>query len=223
MFAARVDQLVFDFNCRPSSYIDPSWLPPEVHSAMQRLVDATDSQSRGQVDLWLLEHFDLSDKTDFDFTHPASRLLLLDSAALRDMALLLGLSSLTHLLRTWVTRSRQLQIREAVGDDVFSFFNEHVLTWQPVSRPVVGKQVASKWAESGAWLQAARRFGTTLLLLSCGAVDHPSIKRAQLKFPKAHGELIRTKPLSPARQQAVLEFCIGCVVHHRHSPWHWLF
>jgi YOP proteins translocation protein K (YscK) len=225
LFNAAVDQLVFDFNCRPGSYIDPSWLDDETGRSLLPLTGSADAQARGLADVWLLDHFAIADgfDFDFDFTHPARRLLLLDGQTLRDVALMLGLSALSHLLRTWVTGASQRALQRALGDDAFGFFHQQVLTRRPVSRPVVGSALAQRWLHDASWPAVAERFGTRLLLLGCEPPGGALFRRAQLKLPRAHSEMSRARPLPDARRHAVLEFCIGCVVQHRHSTWHWLF
>jgi YOP proteins translocation protein K (YscK) len=226
MFAASVDQRVFDFNCRPLDYIDPSWLDAHERPVVQRLAASDDAQARSLASGWLLDRFDLAHSHDFDFTYPAKRLLLLDAAALRDISLLLGLAALSHWLRTWVTRAEQQRLQGALGEPLFEFYMSHVLRWPPVARLVLSGERRRALLEGGtgtAPLQASARLGATLLLLSCDAPGNPSLRRGQLKFSRELGRVERTRPLPEARQQAVVEFCVACVIRERHPSWHWLF
>jgi YOP proteins translocation protein K (YscK)/Bacterial type III secretion protein (HrpB4)/Bacterial type III secretion apparatus protein (OrgA_MxiK) len=223
MFKARVDQLVFDFNCQLVDYVDPSWLGKAERPLLQRLGESSDPQARAWASQWLLAHFGLGHSIDFDFTQPSKRLLLLDGATLRDLALLVGLSSLTHLLRTWVTRERLLRLRDALGVPLFEFYLAHVLTAKPVGRLLVAGEPAAAQLQGPQLLQHATRFGTALLLLACDAPASAALRRAQLKFEYAAGAATRARALPTQRQRAIVDFSVGCVIRLRHPSWHWLF
>jgi len=223
VFAAQVDQRVFDFNCRPLDYVDPSWLDEPQRQAIERLSRSDDTQARALASSWLLEHFKLADTHDFDFTHAAKRLLLLDPPALRDLALLLGLSALTHALRTLVMRSQQLQLCAVLGEPLFDFYTAHVLPRPPVARLMLDTQRNVDLLTGTHLLHASASFGTALLLLGCDMPGSPAPQRARLKFARALGDVRRARRLPKARCEAVVAFCIDCVIHQRHPSWHWLF
>jgi hypothetical protein len=238
VFAADIDQCVYDFNCRPLGYVDPSWLDERERPVVARLGDSGDAQARALASSWLLRRFvfandeaadpvgaqeDAPRHFDFDFTAAAKRILLLDPPALNDVALLLGLSSLTHSLRKVVLRSQQLQLREVLGEPLFDFFTEQVLARDPVARLVLDSQRRARLLSDASLLQTCARFGATLLLLSCDAPGSPSLLRARLKFARAIGSVQRSRPLPEPRRDAVVEFSIDCVIRERHPAWHWLF
>lgn len=222
MFKARVDQLVYDFNCRPLDYIDTSWLDDHERAPIERLTRSTDPQARAQASAWLLRRFALDDESDFDFAQPARRVMLLDPATLRDLALFLGLSALGRWLRTWVERAQQLHLRETVGESAFDWYVAHVLPRAPVARWSMEREQAERLLRSPQLLHVAARVGSQLLL-GADTPGGPAMRRAQLKLPRATAELRRDKPLSDARREAIAEFCIGCVIRERHPQWHWLF
>ena len=238
MFSAPVDQLVYDFNCRPLGYVDPSWLEERERPVLARLSQSADAQARALASSWLLQRLrwpeDEAEATvgeercasrhfDFNFTEAAKRILLLDAPALNDVALLLGLSSLAHRLRKCVLRSQQLQLRDLLGEPLFEFFTDHVLPREPVARLVLDSQRAACLLSDASLSSTCSRFGATLLLLSCDTPGSPSIARARRKFPRAIGDVQRTRPLPEPRRDAVVEFSIECVIRERHPAWHWLF
>jgi YOP proteins translocation protein K (YscK) len=248
VFAADIDQCVYDFNCRPLGYVDPSWLDERTRPVVARLGDSGDAQARALASSWLLRRLvfcedkpagsgrvgaqdgaqdraqqDARPHFDFDFTEAAKRILLLDPPALNDVALLLGLSSLAHSLRKCVLRSQQLQLRELLGEPLFVFFTEQVLAREPVARLVLDAQRRARLLSDDSLLPTCARFGATLLLLSCDAPGSPSLERARLKFARAIGSVQRSRPLPEPRRDAVVEFSIDCVIRERHPAWHWLF
>jgi YOP proteins translocation protein K (YscK) len=238
VFAAHIDQCVYDFNCRPLGYVDPSWLDERTRPVVARLGESGDAQARALASRWLLRQFvfsgdepagpmaaqeDAARHFDFDFTEAGKRILLLDPPALNDVALLLGLSSLAHSLRKCVLRAQQLQLRELLGEPLFVFFTEQVLAREPVARLVLDAPRRARLLTDDSLLPTCARFGATLLLLSCDAPGSPSLERARLKFARAIGGVQRTRPLPEPRRDAVVEFSIDCVICERHPAWHWLF
>lgn len=239
MFAADIDQCVYDFNCRPLGYVDPSWLEERTRPVVARLGNSGDAQARALASSWLLRQFVFSADTpadavvgaqedaaqhfDFDFTDAGKRILLLDPPALNDVALLLGLSSLAHSLRKCVLRSQQLQLRDALGEPLFVFFTEQILAREPVARLVLDSQRRARLFSEGSLLHTCVRFGAALLLLSCDAPGSASTGRARLKFARAVGNVQRTRPVPEPRRDAVVEFSIDCAIRERHPQWHWLF
>jgi hypothetical protein len=227
MFEARIDQLVFDFNCRPSAYVHGGWIDETYRPLIERLACSGDAQARALADRWLLQHLDLAGAHDFDFTLPGKRLLLLDAAVLADIARLLGLASLMHMLRGWITRRQRARLAEALGEDTARFVFTHLLRWQRVAHRVLDLSQRVRYEHDRCndthWLADAERFGARLLLLACDAPHGSAVRRARFKLPPDTAGPIRQRALSPARRHAVLEFAIGCAVKERHPAWHWLF
>jgi hypothetical protein len=223
MFKAQVDQLVYDFNCQPIGYVDVSWLDDSERAPIARLAASADPQARALASCWLLERFGLHGAYDFEFTLPSKRLLLLDAAALSELSLFLGLSALGHRLRTWVLGSQQVHLRDAVGENAFAFYVDRVLPHPPVARWLLGREQAMRQLEGPVLLQSVMRIGALLLLMGADAPGTPALRRAQLKLPRPAADVNRVKPMSPQRQRAVLEFCVGCVIRERYTSWHWLF
>lgn len=221
MFAARVDQLVFDFNCRPLDYVHPSWIDAAHSATLERLSASRDTAARVHANDWLLRRFSLRGSGDFDFTTSAKRLLLLDGPALADVALWLGLSALVASLRTWVGRARQLELRDALGAERFEWFVGALLHTPPVARwPLPAQSHRSPCADVVA---LASGLGTRLLLLAADRPGSPSMRRAQLKLPRGTAAFERERGLSPRRAEAVVGFAVSTVIRQRHAAWHWLF
>jgi hypothetical protein len=237
VFAADIDQCVYDFNCRPLGYVDPSWLDGDARPVLARLGKSSDTQAKALASSWLLRQLvfsavhpasiagtpDTTHHFDFDFSEATKRILLLDPPALNDVALMLGLSSLAHQLRRCVLRSQQLQLRDRLGEPLFAFFSEHVLPREPVARLVLDAQRRARLLSDASLLPTCASFGATLLLLSCSAPGGTAQRRARLKFPRAMGTVLRGRPLPEPRRDAVVAFAIDCVIRERHPAWHWLF
>jgi hypothetical protein len=227
MFEARIDQLVYDFNCRPSAYVHGGWIGDAQRPVIERMARSGDAQARAQADHWLSRHLGLAGVHDFEFSHPGKRLLLLDAPALADIARLLGLTCLMHMLRGWITRTQRNRLAEALGDGTARFVFEQLLHWPQVAHRVLD-QGARRACERGNpgdthWLVDAECFGARLLLLACDEPQGSAARRARFKLPPNWAIPERQRPLAPGRQRAVLEFAIGCAVKERHPAWHWLF
>jgi type III secretion protein K len=220
VFDARVDQLVYDFNCRPLAYAHASWLQAGAErAALERVSTSSDPSARAWANLWLLRRFGLLGRSDFDFAEPGKRLLLLDGAALRDLALWLGLSALLGSLRTWVRRADQLRLRQALGVERHDWFTEHLLPWPAVARWPLRPQDS----EPTQITALAERLGTRLLLCGADAPGGAAVQRARLKLPSGLCAPERKGPISAERREAVLTLCITKLIRERHPTWHWLF
>jgi type III secretion protein K len=221
VFRAKVDQLVYDFNCRPVDYVDPGWLAEPERAPIERLNHSADAQARACASKWLLQRFGLIDAYDFEFTLPEKRLLLLDAGTLRDLALFVGLAALTPLLRTWITGARLLQLRRALGQSAFEFHLDHVLPHPAIARYRLVPERAEGLLDAGELPRLTTRLGALLLLLSADAPGSPALRRGLLKLP--NGVPQRARALPAKRREAVTGFCINTVIRIRHPQWHWLF
>jgi hypothetical protein len=160
---------------------------------------------------------------DFDFEILHKRLLLLDSQVLREVALFLGLSLLTPLLRHWLDAEAQRYLRSEIGEGAYTFFCQQVLPLPAVARVRMSTERAQQIRKSPHLLRTASCYGASLLFASCGGLSVPAVKRARLKFPRAIADLRGCPSLSEESVQRVSELAIGCVVRERHVAWHWLF
>jgi YOP proteins translocation protein K (YscK) len=225
MFETRIDQLVYDFNCRPLTYVDASWLAPEAAATIDRLRDSPDPQARSLANDWLMQHFALArDSADFDFefAEPAKRLLLLDPRALCELALWVGVAGFAHELRKWVTREQRLLLKRALGEQDQRFFMQHVLRW-PVLRQLALPEARLLDSEAAALRQRAEQSGAALLLSAIGSPDEPAVRRATLKLPKNWQAWTRGADVTSESSQQVVAFVLGCVLRERSTEWHWLF
>jgi hypothetical protein len=223
MFEARVDQLAYDFNCRPLGYVHESWIVDDLaRRAVAGLRASPDAQARSLANRWLLARFGLDAAHDFDFTDGAKRLLLIDAQSLRELSLWLGLLGVIHVVRRWVDRERRNVLQQALGVAGHAFLLERVLRWSPVLRLSVSDGALR--LRDAAQLQAlACRLGAAQLLSACGTLDHPAVRRAQLKLPRTIAAMRLRAPMRPERAQSVTTFAVDCVVRHRMPAWHWLF
>jgi YOP proteins translocation protein K (YscK) len=222
MFEARVDQLTYEFNCRPLDYVDVSWLDVASGAAVERLRCSPDAQARGVANHWLAQRLKLGAVFDFDFTQPARRLLLLPPKVLGELVFWTGVWSMSHVLRGWVCRERRAVLRQALGDEAAQFHVEHVLRWPAGVR--LPMQREALLATPAADLRAAlQRVGCVLLLASASSGDHGAWLRAALKLPRTTAHLRRPLRVCDDSARRVAEFAVGCVIRRREPAWHWLF
>jgi YOP proteins translocation protein K (YscK)/Bacterial type III secretion protein (HrpB4) len=222
MFEARVDQLTYEFNCRPLDYVDASWLAAAPGAAIERLRRSHDMQARGAANQWLAQHLGLSAAFDFDFTHPAKRLLLLPPKALGELVLWTGVWSLSHVLRGWVCREKRAALREALGDEGVQFYLQQVLRWPgSVRLPLQNRNLVSMSPKDLRF--TLHRMGAVLLLAGASLRDQGAWRRGALKLPRPVAQLRRPFRLSDDGAQRVAEFAVGCVVRQKEPAWHWLF
>lgn len=222
MFEAKVDQLIYEFNCRPLGYVDESWVAPAYRPLLLRLRDSRDVQARASANTWLAGEFQLGHAVDFDFASPAKRLLLLEPRVLDDLALWVGLSGLSDQLRKWVDKPRRQALAQALGEAGHAFFLQHVLRWPPALRLAMPVPEPARWVPGQA-LDLPRRLGAAVLLSGCGEPGDAAVLRGRLKLARPFGDIRRRMRLGEARMQRVLAFCIGCVIREREPAWHWLF
>jgi hypothetical protein len=225
MFDARVDQLVYDFNCRPLGYVHTSWLDPAEARFFERLRGSADAQARAAANGALMQRLGLGSSSsdfDFDFAEPAKRLLLLDPAALQRFVFWLGLVGLAHELRTWVERERREVLAQAMGEEHLDFYLRHLLRW-PVVQRLAWPTAALRACDATALRGVAERSGTTLLLAAAGAAQMPAVRRGRLKLPRPAGRAHRRAPMTPERAQRIVGFALGCVLREKEPAWHWLF
>jgi hypothetical protein len=222
MFDSRIDQLVFDFNCRPLGYVDPSWLEPQERVAATLLSGSESAQAVGLINERLLGRLGLADAPAFDFMQVGKRLMLVDASVFQTAAFWLGIDAISHLLRQWIDPPRRLVLRDALSNDGMVFFSRHILPHPQVARFSFASQLVADC--SSQHLQAlARRCGAALLLSACGSLGDVGVRRAALKLPRQAVRLNRCKPMSPLRAQRVIDFAVHRYIGHKEPSWHWLF
>lgn len=222
MFDARMDQLVYDFNCRPLSYVHESWLDESDRGVLARLRHSDDAQARNHLNLWLLRRFGLAGEHEFDFSARARRLLLLEPAVFEALARWVGLAGLAHVLRHWVDRERRGTLRAALGDEGFEFFLRQLLPWPAVTR-IARADKLLEGAAAERLVDVAERLGATMLLSACGGADGAVARRAALKLRRCAVRARRGSAMAPARAERVVSFAVECVLRHREPTWQWLF
>jgi YOP proteins translocation protein K (YscK) len=223
MFDAAIDQLVYDFNVAPLSYVDGTWIASRHRNSVLLLAESADPQARAAASAWLLDSLDLSSRSDFDFSDAHKRLLLLEPMVLRDVALFVGLSSLTPMLRHWLDAAAQRHVLAELGESAYAFFCRQVLPLPAVATLGLSPEKTARLRQPSQLLRIASRCGASLLFACGGGLQTPAVQRARLKFARAVGGVQKCPDLSPEDVQRVGELAIGRVLRERHRAWHWLF
>jgi hypothetical protein len=222
MFSAKIDQIVYDFNCAPLAYVDLSWLAPSCKQPVEFLRKTSDQQAKDAVNNWLLKQMDAANRFDFNFDVPHKRILLLDPRVLRDLSLLIGLNAAHHVISRWVRLEERQILKSCLGHDIYSFYRREVLHWPAVARLPVS-DVGLRRVPSEFLLSYLAKFGARLLLMSCDVAGSAAYARANWKLPKLFSSSRCYPALAQDRALRVADFCINCVVRTREPSWHWLF
>lgn len=113
--------LVMDFNFRPLSYLDYSWLTglPESITSLMKLVEepARDADVSQQVN----QALDIHNDYFFDFDDPITQVALLGKLQLRRVIYLAGLALLQNDIRRVVTRQEVQRLNQAVSEKDLEF------------------------------------------------------------------------------------------------------
>ena len=111
---------VYDFNFRPGTYVDPSWIADTVEPAVwTRLAGC--ARAEPKLSRYILERFELADRFWSDFSAPALRLALLEPGVLRRVALFTGLALSGASLRRIVLGAEVRRLKQEIGEDGYSF------------------------------------------------------------------------------------------------------
>ena len=123
---------LIQFNMEPARYAHQSWLPAWSSHASEQLL------SRLSVEL--LASHKLESIFDWKMAVPASRLFMMDRAALERMALIMGIASHRNRLRQIVFKPHLEALRAALGDTVDTL-------WMPFaeSLPRSSIRLAIQW------------------------------------------------------------------------------
>ena len=113
------------FNLSPASYIHDSWLDTLPNGELLRQLRGNRRVS-SRLSRHLLESFGLAEDYWYDFTPPGSRLALLDSAALEQIYLLVGVTLRSGELRHVIDGAKRKELRLALGDDAMTFAAKRV-------------------------------------------------------------------------------------------------
>jgi hypothetical protein len=223
MFDSRMDQLVYDFNVAPLDYVDASWLASSRRASVTGLAQSTDAGARDGASAWLLEALGLATHSDFEFSDPYKRLLLLEPRVLRDVVLFIGLSALSPVVRHWIEAPVQRHLLAELGEDAYRFFCRHVLALPAAAPLALSLEKQSRLRNSSRLVSVISRYGVSLLFACCGGLAAPAVQRARLKFHRAVAGMQSSPSVTPQSMQTIGELAIGCVIRQRHLSWHWLF
>lgn len=114
---AQRQPLIGIFNFLPSTYCQPSWLPPGLQSWPEDERHQPAHPAHRYVSPWLLARHRLSCDYELSCEDPRVRLALLDVPALSRLAWALGLLGCQSTLRRTVQREVLRGVREASGID----------------------------------------------------------------------------------------------------------
>jgi type III secretion protein K len=155
---------------------------------------------------------------DYSFDSRVKRLMLMEGAALRTLAALLGFGVHAAALRERGFLSRQLR-RQArrYGDEVDDFFERRVpllteIRMNPAPlqrRPVAAGRVAVDR-------------GYRLLQALLAAQGDDALERTRRKLPW-RTSCLRLPQLTPLQLAQVEELALNCIVPERLPAWDWLF
>jgi type III secretion protein K len=209
-------RLVCEFNLRPDSYVDRSWLPgdwPEIYCDQGRF----GARARALLARQILATAGLAQQFDFDFAAPEKRVALIAPEALRRLAEYCGLCIHKELLRERGAGRILDAVVGAFGRDAVQFVMERT----PYLRAVRAKGALLKEHPEIAENKIRER-GYRLLLSFLSGSGAAVFGRFRLKLPKKVAEL--TLPALEVEQaQQVTELMLLCIIPERLGEWDWLF
>lgn len=210
---ADLQRLVCDFNLRPDSYMEPSWLPTHWPDRYRQQIDFK-PRARAMLARRMLTSLGLDTAYDFDFTTHDKRIALIAPDALRRIAEYCGLCAHKVLLR----EQRMRHIREAsarqFGKDVVQFVMERA--------PDMAARYKALVPEPDAAVDKIRTRGYRMLLGVFAGAGGAVYGRARLKLPREVAEQ-GPQTLDAVKRQHVTELIILSVIPERISEWDWLF
>lgn len=210
--------LLTRYNLHPEADLHPSWLPatwPAAHRQVARFGEC----GRAVLSDWLRRRLPGPTHYDAEFESARKRLALLDSHAIRLLAVYCGFGTHRALLRhrhrhLGPVLRRQLQRYEpgALG---------FAMDRMPVLPAFEMNNAALVAHPAGAGRVLVRRGARLLLALL--AQDGPAVvERTRQKLPR-HQSAGEVPLLTPAQLQQLEELVQLCIVPERLSSWHWLF
>lgn len=209
-------RLVCQFNLRPDSYIDASWMPqawPEPWRDPARF----GPRGRAALARALSARLGLEGKTCFDFSRDADRLALLPPDALARLAAYCGLVLHRASLEEFAGRRMQRALGEAFGADAMTFLTRRIPPFDAISESIESVRHYPELVVTRVHDRGAR------LLLDFLAPGGTALgERAQLKFARRVTEL-PPYLLNAAHRQQVGELIFLCLIPERLGEWDWLF
>lgn len=116
----RLAAAIVEFNCLPSRYAHASWFAALPHGAL--LLKLRESPRAAQrLSRYLLAAWGLEGRYCTDFSAPAARLALLDSATLTQLVLCAGLTATAAYVGRTVERDKVAALKRRLGEPAFLF------------------------------------------------------------------------------------------------------
>jgi len=118
--AEALQHLIWKFNFRPDSTIHASWLGNMPDGKLiKQLIGQPGNE--GALVRHLMERLGITGQVFFDFSKPLARIALWEGEALERLVLYTGAVFHFQLLRRVVAREDIQQVRQVLGDDLYSF------------------------------------------------------------------------------------------------------
>jgi type III secretion protein K len=217
-------RLVTRFNLHPETGLHPSWLPaawPARHRVPSRLGPAGQAVLAGLLQRREAGHIGQGGAApglDFQFDSRLKRLVLMDAAALRRLAVYMGFSVHLPLFKQRGGAGAQLR-RQArrYDDDAVDFVLDrvpHLSELQMDHQPLLQRPVCAG--------RVAVQRGYRLLLGAAAPEGEAVLRRLQHKLPQRVSAL-GVPALQPRQLQQLHELMLLCIVPERLPQWDWLF
>lgn len=122
----KLSDLVWEFNFRPDHYIHDSWLEQMPDGPLiKKLVGCHRGADR--IVQYLMQRLGLEGEVFFNFSNSLARIGLWSGADLERLIMHMGVVFYHSRIQKVVTRDEVLQIREQMGDELFSFMQSRAV------------------------------------------------------------------------------------------------
>ncbi len=208
-------RLVLNHNLDPHIGLHPSWLPPH-WPARHRRIGAWGPA--GQAVLGALVRGQHGGAPDYHFDSRLKRLMLMDAAALRRLAVYTGLAAHRALLEQGSAGGSQLRRQARRYDrDAMRFTLQRMPELSQLRMEVRAMQ--ERPLATGRLLVSR---GYRLLLGALATEGEEGVRRVRHKFPRRLAAL-SVPALQPRQTQQLSELMLSCIVPERLPQWDWLF
>jgi type III secretion protein K len=214
-------RLVTRFNLHPEAGLHPSWLPaawPARHRVPSRFGPAGQAVLAELLQRRHTEHAGAAAGLDFQFDSRLKRLVLIDAASLRRLAVYMGFCVHLPLFKQRGGAGAQLR-RQArrYDEDAVDFVLDRV---PPLSALQMDHQPLLQRPVSAGRVAVQR--GYRLLLGAAAPEGEAVLRRLQHKLPRRVSAL-GVPVLEPRQLQQLHELMLLCIVPERLPQWDWLF
>lgn len=210
-------RLVARFNLHPELDLHPSWLPAE-WPARHRSVTRLGPAGRAVLGDMLRRRKQTVCAPIYNFDSPLKRLVLLDSNSLRKLAVYVGLSVHSPLLKIRNEVGAQVRRQARRFDrDAVDFIIDRV----PQTSAFKMHTEAMELRPSAAGRTIVSR-GYRLLVSALAPEGETVVRRLQHKMPRRVASL-NVPPLKPRQSEELNELMLMCIVPERLPQWDWLF